>query len=81
MGGSHQKPHIGKIFGTAEKTIVNGRGTHPCTWRARPPRARGCDGRRSRARANLWGVSWGGFAGNRASAGSSARAGEPCDAA
>jgi hypothetical protein len=20
MGGSHQKPHIGKIFGTAEKT-------------------------------------------------------------
>ena len=56
MGGSLQKPHIGKIFGTAEKTIVNGRGTHPCTWRGRPPRPRGCDGRRSRARANLWGV-------------------------
>ena len=52
----------------SQRRSMNGRGTHPCTWRGRPPRARGCAGRRARARANLRGVSWGGFSGNRASA-------------
>ena len=50
---------IGKIFGNAEKTIVNGPTTHPCTWRGRPPRARVAPGD-ARGRARLWGVSWGG---------------------
>ena len=52
----------------SQRRSMKGRGTHPCTWRGRPPRARGCAGRRARARANLRGVSWGGFSGNRASA-------------
>lgn len=55
----------------SQRRSMKGRGTHPCTWRGRPPRARGCAGRRARARANLRGVSWGGFSGNRASAGPS----------
>ena len=40
MGGSHQKPHIGKIFGTAEKTIDRERARDAPVYVARTATAR-----------------------------------------